>query len=244
MASPPWFYYPFEELEKSGLELSGEEVMHIIGARRLRTGDELVLMNGQGKMAHCALEEANKKTRTVKLRISLIAEVEPPRKEIILACALPKGDRLSTMLDMACQLGMTQFQPLVFDHSVSRWNNKLEKRCERILIEASKQSKSARVPKIRPICTYTELLAANSDRQALTLLADQFGRPASAYADELEKFDTLYVLVGPEGGLSEAEIKLAHQHKVAMLRLACAILRIETAAVAAVTALQGALTTP
>ncbi|MCP4008174.1 MAG: 16S rRNA (uracil(1498)-N(3))-methyltransferase [Proteobacteria bacterium] len=244
MASPPWFYYPFKELEQSGLELSGKEVTHIIGARRLRIGDELVLMNGQGKMAHCTLEEADKKTRTVKLKVSLIAEVESPRNEIILACALPKGDRLSTMLDMACQLGMTQFQPLVFDHSVSRWNDKLAKRCERILIEASKQSKSARVPEIRPICTYPELLAENSGGQALILLADQFGRSVSAYEDELEKADTAYVLVGPEGGLSETEIKLAHQHRVAMLRLACAILRIETAAVAAVTALQGALTSP
>ncbi len=100
MASPPWFYYPFDEIDTATLELSGEEVTHIIGARRLRVGDELVLINGRGEMAHCALEETNKKLKSVKLRISLVAEVDPPDKEIILACALPKGDRLSTMLDM------------------------------------------------------------------------------------------------------------------------------------------------
>lgn len=242
MSGPPWFYYPFDEIDTATLELSGEEVTHIIGARRLRVGDELVLMNGRGKMAHCALEKADKKARKVSLRISLIAEVEPAKNEIILASALPKGDRLSTMLDMACQLGMTQFQPLSFEHSVSKWNEKLARRCERILIEASKQSRTAVIPGVNPICNYADFVADRESTPGLMLLADQCGRPPAYYASLIESTDTACILVGPEGGLSPQEHALAVLHRVARLKLACAVLRIETAATAGVAALQGAST--
>jgi len=242
MISPPWFYYPFDAIEAMTIELSGEEVTHIIGARRLRVGDELVLMNGRGRLAHCTLEETNKKAKKVMLRVSLIAEIEAPPKEIILATALPKGDRLSSMLDMACQLGMTRFQPLQFEHSVSKWSDRLEQRCERILIEASKQSKSARVPGIAPICDFADFVAANEHANGVCLLADQFGRPAGSYATRFESTDSVCILVGPEGGLSSREMKLAQHHEIQMLRLATAVLRIETAAVAAVTAIQGVFT--
>lgn len=242
MISPPWFYYPFDAIEATTIELSGEEVTHIIGARRLRVGAELVLMNGRGKLAHCALEEADKKAKKVTLRVSLVAEIETPPKEIILATALPKGDRLSSMLDMACQLGMTRFQPLQFEHSVSKWSDRLEQRCERIFIEASKQSKSAWVPGIAPMCDFADFVTANEPANGVCLLADQFGRPAGSYATRLESTHSVCILVGPEGGLSSSEIKLVQHHEIQMLRLATAVLRIETAAVAAVTAIQGVFT--
>jgi 16S rRNA (uracil1498-N3)-methyltransferase len=238
MASPPWFYYPFDDIDTATLELSGEEVTHIIGARRLRVGDQLVLINGQGKMAHCALEETSKKLKSVKLRISLVAEVDPPDKEIILACALPKGDRLSTMLDMTCQLGITAFQPLHFEHSEAKWNDHQNRRCERILIEACKQSRNSNVPRIDPMCSFNEFISDKLSPQSLTLLADQFGRPSNAYTSQIKAADILCIVVGPEGGLSAAEIELTQQHKIVPLRLANAVLRIETAAIAAVTALQ------
>jgi 16S rRNA (uracil1498-N3)-methyltransferase len=193
-------------------------------------------------MAHCVLEETSKKLKTVKLIISLIAEVDPPAKEIILASALPKGDRLSNMLDMACQLGMTVFQPLHFEHSEAKWNDHQAKRCKRILIEACKQSRNSNVPRIEPICDYREFISTNSNGQRLMLLADQFGKPSGAYRSQIEAANSLCVVVGPEGGLSAAEAELIQQHGIATLRLACTILRIETAAVAGVTALQTAAT--
>lgn len=241
MVSPPWFYYPFDKIDAATLELSGEEVTHIIGARRLRAGDQLVLINGLGKMAHCVLDEFSKKLKIVKLRVSLVAEVDPPEKEIILACALPKGDRLATMLDMACQLGMTAFQPLHFEHSETKWNDHQQRRCKRILIEACKQSRNSNVPHINPICEFRDFVATSTNGSSLMLLADQFGKPSGAYRAEIEAADILNIVVGPEGGLSAAEVELMQQHNIATLRLASAVLRIETAAIAAVTALQAAI---
>lgn len=236
MASPPWFYCPFTDIEKSSLELNGEEVNHIIGARRLHPGDLLILMNGRGSLAHCVLDEANKKARRVRLRVSLIARVEQSAKQRILASAIPKGDHLSSMLDMACQLGMTHFQPIQFERSVSRWNAKLQRRCERIVLEAAKQSKRAWIPQINDIKTYSDFLLVDEPK-ALKMLADQFGHPIQFYQAEIKAAKKLSLLIGPEGGLNKKETKLAQQQKIALVRLAEPILRIETAAVAGMAAL-------
>lgn len=235
--NPAWFYYPFKEIETETLTLAGAEVNHIIGARRLHAGDQLVLMNGKGELAHCVLEEANKKSKTAKLRVSLIAQIQPPPAQIVLACALPKGDRLSTMLDMACQLGMSQFQPLEFEHGVSKWSDKLKARCERIVIEAAKQSKRAWVPQIHHSVAYTRWLEANDDAQSLSLLADQYGCPLQSYQSAIDSAKQIALIVGPEGGLSEQEMVLTKTHNIESLRLAEPILRIETAAVAGIAAI-------
>lgn len=236
MAGPPWFYYPFTDIEQSSIELNGDEVNHIIGARRLHTGDQLILMNGKGALAHCVLDESDKKARCVGLRVSLIAQIEPSATQRILACAVPKGDHLSSMLDMACQLGMTHFQPLQFERSVSRWNAKLHTRSERIVLEAAKQSKRAWVPHVRDIQPYSDFLPAG-DANELRMLADQFGHPMQFYQGDIEIAEKLCLIVGPEGGLNEQEMKLALKHKLALVRLAEPILRIETAAVAGLAAL-------
>ena len=226
MSGPPWFYYPFDHLDEEKLDLSGTEANHILGARRMHPGDELVLSNGKGRLAHCTLIEADKKARTLSLLISLIAEIEPPAKQIVLASALAKGDRLATLIDMACQLGMTRFQPVQFERSVGKWSDKLAQRCERIAIEACKQSKQAWLPRIEPLCDYRDLEWSRDEGRALTVLADPFGRPMDCYRAEIERAQTLCIVIGPEGGLTEAEFGHAQEQEAAKVRLASHILRI------------------
>jgi 16S rRNA (uracil1498-N3)-methyltransferase len=241
MSSPPWFFHPFKEIQETELEISGEQANHILGARRMHPGDQLVLTNGCGKLAHCVLQEANKKARLLLLRVSLVAQLDPPQIHITLAAAIPRGDRLASMLDMTCQLGISTFQPLEFEHSVSKWGDKLGARCERVLTEACKQSKYAWIPRVNSICDYRDLLANCDHSTTFMLLADQCGRPAAAYANLIEEAKSICVIIGPEGGLSSTETQLARENEVATLRLAASILRIETAAVAAVAVLQNSL---
>ena len=109
MSAAPWFYYPFEQLQRAELELSGEEANHILGARRKRVGDALVLSNGRGRLAHCTLAFADRRARVLRLQVERLESIEQPARQLILAAALPKGDRLATMLDMCCQLEKSRF---------------------------------------------------------------------------------------------------------------------------------------
>lgn len=237
MATPPWFYYPFDEIETSTFQISGAEVRHITSARRLQVEDQLILMNGEGKLAHCMLDEFNKKAQTLSLRVSLVAEIEQPKVKLQLSVALPKGDRFSSMLDMVCQLGATHITPINFKYSVSRWSDKLKGRAERILIEAAKQSKRAWVPTINDVKTFDELLSEQNEASKLVFLADQFGQSLHSYSAQIESAHQMNLVVGPEGGLCDRERTQALTHGFEPLKLAEPILRIETAAVAGIAAL-------
>jgi len=237
MASPPWFYYPFTDFEQSSIELSGAEVNHILGARRLRAGDQLVLMNGKGALAHCLLEQADKSARRIRVQVTLMAELAAAQTRIILACALPKGDHLSDMLDMACQLGISDFMPLQFEHSVTRWNAKLQARCQRIVLEACKQSKRAWLPRVHDIQPFSVWLEKTLDEGVFRVLADQNGQPMHSWQAAIAQANSVVLIVGPEGGLSNTELSQIQTSKMATVRLAEPILRIETAAIAGIAAL-------
>ncbi len=230
-STPPWFYHPFDALKEDTVELTGKEANHIIGAQRLRLDDQLVLMNGRGSLAHGMLVAADKKRKIVRLRVSLVARVNPRTKPHTLATALPKGDRLSTMLDMACQIGITGFQPLEFERSVRKWSPQLKIRCERVLLESAKQSKQAWVPEVYDSMPYSEWLAEQDANNVLVLLANQFGSSLHAHQSAIQSATGIALVVGPEGGLSQREMELAKQRQLPSLRLADNILRVETAAV-------------
>lgn len=237
LVSPPWFHHDFDSVNTESITLSGAEANHIIGARRLHVGEQLILSNGKGKLLHCVLEQADKREKIAILRVSLMAQVDPPAKTIVLASALAKGDRLSSMLDMATQIGITHFQPLEFERSASKWSEKLKVRSERIAIEAAKQSKRAWVPKIADCMPYVNWLEAQKDTQSTLFLADQHGLPLQSHQSTLESASNISLIVGPEGGLSEQELSLSQTHDIERIRLADAILRIETAVVAGLSAI-------
>lgn len=237
MASTPWFYHAFDQLDAANLTLEGAEVQHILGARRLNVEDQIVLMNGRGKLAECTIQEANKKAKSINLRVDGIQTFPAPQKSITLACAIPKGDRLSTMLDMACQLGMTHFQPLVFNFSVAKWNDKAHKRAERILLEAAKQSKRAWLPEIIVPESFAEFAMQPTEGTNLRLLADQYGKALQSYAAPLQSASNVTLIIGPEGGLAPREMNLIKDKRIDLVKLAEPILRIETAAIAGLSAL-------
>lgn len=237
MSNPPWFYYPFQTLSSDSLEITGPEVKHITGAKRLRVGDEIVLMNGRGGLAHCVLESADPRGRRLNLQIGAVESIAPASTDIVIASALPKGDRLSTMLDMLTQLGMSHFQPVQFERSVSKWSSNLKARCERIVIEASKQSKCAWVPVIEQEIVYKSLLNERIDARHIVILADQSGRQLNCFSQTLKTAKQIRLLIGPEGGLSQRENVLSQGKNINIVKLAVPILRIETAAVAAISAL-------
>ncbi|MDO8703724.1 MAG: RsmE family RNA methyltransferase [Sulfuricaulis sp.] len=232
----PLFYS--EHLADSGatLTLTGDEAHHAATSRRLHAGDTLWLFDGRGGIAHATLRHMTARGRELELRIDE-RHTEPPVKPAIhLACALPKGDRQNVLLDMATQLGMTQFTPLVCERSVVKPGARNIERWQRVCLEACKQSRRLYLPDIHPPATLravTERAAAQGNDIWIAHPAAQAIPLASAVSQSAA--DAITILVGPEGGFTETEVSQAAAH-ARILKLGSAILRIETAAVALVAA--------
>ena len=229
----PLFYS--ERLGDPGatLTLTGDEAHHAAASRRLQPGDRLWVFNGRGEIARATLLRSAERGRRLELRVEERRAEPAPRRELHLACALPKGERQSVLLDMATQLGMTRFTPLACERAVVKPGAHSEARWKKICLEACKQSRRLFLPVIdapaalTPVCTRAaaqgaSLWIAHPAAHAVPL-------PAAARNPGT---NNLTLLIGPEGGFTDEEVRLAVAQGARIVALGTTILRIETAALA------------
>jgi 16S rRNA (uracil1498-N3)-methyltransferase len=224
--SEPWVWV--EELALPGsISLAPDEARHI-AARRLRVADSLVVFDGRGHTAEARLESLGKSSTVVA--VESITEVERPESAFVLASAIPKGDRLSTMLQMLTQLGLDSWQPLVLDDSAVRKLDPNSKRLVRILIESCKVSRRPWLLDVRKPCSLEDALAGRSSGAAI-YFGDREGEGRGFDASEG------LAVIGPEAGFSASERRVLHHVGAQPRSFGTYNLRIETAAVAATVAL-------
>ncbi len=235
--SAPLFYHSdwspsttSQETEK--LTLSGDEAKHAMNARRLREGDAIEISNGQGAHGIGVVETAATKPPRLTLNIEKITLEPHPAIELVLATALPKGDRQSTLLDMATQVGMQRFVPLECDLSSVRFQPKMISRWRRILLSGCKQSRRVHLPDIDRHSNIEQLLTSIDDF-SVVLFGDQNGEAVLDTAvNEIQDLQHIIVAVGPEAGFSDKELQLLKNHpKAFAITAGPHILRTETAAI-------------
>jgi len=232
--SEPLFFA--EHLPEAGttVTLAGEEAHHATAARRLHPGDTLWLFDGRGGTARVRLRRVGARGRELELQVEHRRIESPPQPPIHLACAIPKGDRQQVLLDMATQLGMTQFTPLACERSVVKPGAASRERWRRICLEACKQSRRPYLPVIHEPASPREVAM-----QAATMGFDLWiahpgdqSIPVSTLTASRDQARGVTILIGPEGGFTREEIDAVSAGGGTALALGQAVLRIETAAVA------------
>ncbi|MFW2440792.1 MAG: RsmE family RNA methyltransferase [Arenicellales bacterium] len=228
--STPTFYLAEGFNEDSLITLSGKEAWHALGVRRLDVGDPIRLIDGKGNITQARVENLEGRN-TASLRTGEVTHIPPQTPNIILATAIAKGDRQSTLLDMATQLGISAWQPLLCHRSVSKPGKNSYERWQRVCLEASKQSGSAWLPEMMPAAKPEDVAKTASLEGREVLLAHPDGEAMSA-SNHLDKplLDKL-LMVGPEGGFTDDEVMRIVATGAKKVSLGQHILRIETAAV-------------
>ncbi len=225
-------YYSAEPIDGPTVTLAGSEAHHLLHVMRAKPGFELVVFDGHG--GHFEAEVVGCQRSTVELSVGprQAIECELPY-ELTLAVSLPKGDRQRWLLEKSVELGVTRFLPLQTSRSVGKGesNDKLA----RYVIEASKQCGRNRLMEIaRPIAWPSFVAEATFGQR---LIAHPGGQPMSEIDCETNAGDKLLLAIGPEGGFTEEEVTQAVEASWERVGLGARILRIETAAVALVSAL-------
>jgi len=241
MSDSFWFYCP--GLAGAGVQvaLPVSEAHHALRARRLKIGDTLTLFDGAGRVAEGCIADTSQRSTGVTVALGQHHVHPPPPAQIHLFSALPKGDRQGVMLDMATQLGMTDFTPLICERSVSQASNKAFERWQRTLIEACKQSHRPWLPVLHPPLAPRQLAARGATPECLVLLA-MVGTAALARAFpgmDAVTASPRWLLVGPEGGFTPPEQADLKSLGSACVAVGTGVLRTETAAVAMVAVVAG-----
>jgi 16S rRNA (uracil1498-N3)-methyltransferase len=227
----PWFFVPGLPSVGGAWLLPSDEARHATGAKRLSSGDAVVLFDGNGRIAEATLDAARGREGLTVL-VHRVDSRSRPGRRIHLACALPKGDRLATLIDMTTQLGIVSFTPLRCERSVVAETEARADRIRRIQIESCKQARWPWLPELRDETTP----AAIASRGGQIFVA----HPGGEEPDRLEASlaDELSICIGPEGGFSEAELASLRGAGARAVDLGPSILRIETAATVAVASLR------
>lgn len=234
---PRRFYLP-QSLDVSRVSLQGREAHHLANVLRGQIGDVVVLFDGAGSEARARivrLQPASDRESGGSAELEVIshgpAESET-RIPIVLATAVPKGDRFEWLVEKATELGVSRLIPLVTERSiVNPGSGKLDK-LRNAVVAASKQCGRSRLMEISAPLTWADFLKGEAGQGHLCV-ADPSGEPLGNRQWNSDR--SLIFVVGPEGGLTEREVSSAVALGAELLSLGPRILRIETAAVALAT---------
>jgi 16S rRNA (uracil1498-N3)-methyltransferase len=214
--------------------LSKDEAKHALGSRRLAAGDAIELTDGRGAVASAVIQAQRDGAGRVGARVESVRHQPRMRPEVHVASALPKGDRLSSMLDMLGQLELASFTPLACERGVVKAERFDVPRAGRIFVEAMKQSRGAWITQTRPAMTPASCAQWCREGELRAWIA----HPGGAAMPACDAAHACMIMIGPEGGFTEMELSMAVAAGAAPVSLGGAILRIETAAVAAASVLR------
>jgi 16S rRNA (uracil1498-N3)-methyltransferase len=233
----PRFYCP-QPFAIGAIVTLPEAVAHHVQVLRLVQGDSLTLFNGEGGEYTASLVTIEKKRVTVELKTHTPRDVELPYA-LTLAQALPEGSKMDWILEKAIELGVSGFQPLAAQRCVVRLSaERAEKRqghWQGIIVSASEQSGRNRLAQLAGLQDYQRWIT-QSDMHRRILLSPRAEQSLPDWARH-QPPQALTLMVGPEGGFSDAEEDAALANGALALSMGPRILRTETAGLAAIAAL-------
>jgi 16S rRNA (uracil1498-N3)-methyltransferase len=218
--------------------LLGDEARHAAAVARTRVGERIAVGNGRGLVVRGAVTAVSP-TEVVILVDSV--ENEPSAEpRLWLVQALAKGDRDELAVQAATELGVGGVIPWAAERSISRWDGakatKGRSRWEAIVREAAKQSIRGWVPEVLDVSSTKTVLALSGTVLVLDPTAET---PISAAA--LPTSGEIFLVVGPEGGISSRELELFGGAGAVRVRLGREVLRTSTAGPAAIAVLNARL---
>lgn len=233
------FHSPIALTVGQSVPLSDNALAHAVRVMRLKVGDTLTLFCGDGFDYQCALSSIEKKSARVEVLSRTQVSNESPLS-IRLLQGISSGDRMDYTIQKAVELGVTEIYPLSTERCVTKLSgDRAEKRTEHwqgVAIAACEQSGRAVIPHVHAPLALPQWLSQYATPDCLNLLLNPVGAQRLA---ALSKPDhPIHLLIGPEGGLSPAEIELATQHHFQSIVLGPRILRTETAALTAIAGMQ------
>lgn len=218
-------------------------VHHLRSVLRAKPGERLVVVDAERRMAYDAVIQDLSKASVQLLLERILPASRDSLPMVTLAVSLIKEQRWDWMLQKATELGVSAIQPLITERSVIRLEDAaVPKKLERwraVLRSAAEQSEGLFIPEIYAPLTLDDFLHTSGDK-GLRLLLQERGenrKPLKAALRQMSPEQTFLLAVGPEGGWSPAELSAFEQADFTGVSLGQRILRAETAAIAALSAL-------
>lgn len=219
-------------LTQNDSTLTGNLHHHLIHVLRLREGEQILLLDGQGNQCLARLAAIQEK-QTVLERGPIVNTPPLPAPKLTLLYGLSRRERTEFVWQKATELGVDFILPVLAARSVSRpsAHEAKQKRWEEIIRQAARQSGRAHLPQLLPLVDFATAISTQPS-EALKFIACPDGESLAGPPMSGESSPPAHIIiaVGPEGGFTSEEIALAQKNNFSLLGLGPLILRTETAA--------------
>ncbi|MYN47097.1 16S rRNA (uracil(1498)-N(3))-methyltransferase [Pseudoduganella sp. FT93W] len=236
----PRFYLP-QPLAIGQLIQLPDAVAHHISVLRLAPGTLITVFNGEGGEYSAVVELVEKRRVSISIKTHTLRATELPFG-ITLAQALPEASKMDWIVEKAIELGVTTIQPLAAQRCVVRLSaERAEKKMahwQAIIASASEQCGRNHLARLGELQEYKQWIS-QQDMHRRIILSPRAEQSLADWARH-QSPQAVTLVIGPEGGLSEAEEEQAIRHGALPLAMGPRILRTETAGLAAVTILSAA----
>ncbi len=237
------FFVALDNIRSNEIVVQGQDVIHIRNVLRLGLGDAVAIFDGEGFQYNAEITSSTRNEVKCKILSRDRIQNESP-VEITLGQSILKGTKLDDIVRKSCELGVASFVPIVAQRCALKLKlpeqTKKVERWQKIAMEASKQSGRARIPSILQPINSIEEFCSNNEKYDIKLIFQESEN--SLRFSDLEREYTpkgkVALLIGPEGGWTENEIKTAIEHGFQSVSLGPRILRAETAPIAVLSIVQ------
>lgn len=227
------FFVTKESINELELHITGDDVQHISKVLRLRVDEKILVNDSTGLEYLCSITEINKKDVVCTIIETLENKTEAPIR-ITLFQGLPKSQKMDLIVQKCVELGVVDFWPVVTERVIVKTEDrdisgKIE-RWNRISEEAAKQSSRGLIPLVHNPITINKAIEMI---KAMDLGIIPYENEKNTTLKTILKHDsnikTVGILIGPEGGFEDTEVKLCLDNNILPVTLGPRILRTETA---------------
>ncbi|QNE89980.1 16S rRNA (uracil(1498)-N(3))-methyltransferase [Corynebacterium incognita] len=187
--------------------LSGAEGRHAVTVKRIQAGEQVMLADGAGRFVTVTVTATEGKD-TLHAHVDEVGEHPQPEPRVVVVQAIPKSERAELAVDLATQAGADEIIAWQAERCVAKWDAKKAPKAlakwQQAARAAAKQSRRARIPQVRGPLTTAELaseLRSHNEAHAYVLHED-----ATTSIRDAELTGTVYLIVGPEGGIGASEL--------------------------------------
>lgn len=227
----------------SSFTLSGAEGHHAADVQRLRIGEELILADGRGGTASASV--AGVARGSIDVTITGRAYAGLPQPRLVVVQGIAKGDRGELAVQAMTEIGVDEIVPWAASRSVAQWRGERgAKSRDKWVVTAREAAKQARRPWLpvvagEPDCSTRQVAVRLADAAAAFVLHED--ATSRLTAADLPGAGEIVLVIGPEGGVADAELDVFARAGAAVVRLGDSVLRTSTAGVAALSVLSARL---
>ncbi len=215
--------------------LEDEEAHHAIKVLRLNTGEIIKISDGVGNWVSGPIVEIAKKELFIS--ITERGQIQAVKPELVLVQAITKSDRNKEMLELAVEAGVDRIIPWQSERSISKWQSDSEQKWQVGIKQSCKQARQIKLPRLMQVMSTAEVIKSISEGG----FGIVFHEGASTKFSELiipNSQSSVYLLIGPEGGISEQELLSFQNNGSKVVRLGDTVLRSAHAGFAALSSVQ------